>query len=149
MYVCTMCTSTALVADGVPAQPLIAIVLCTVVLSGIATSVAFVPVQPATLSTVTVSAAERVIDAAVAVTVIGAEPRLAPGAALTVTVVDSPAVIVCGSNVTVTPWGTTPVEKVTSSATPLITVVPTLTVADSPGSRATAAGESASVKSLP
>ena len=41
-----MCTSTVEVAEALPVQPEIVIVLFTVVLSGIATSVPLVPVQP-------------------------------------------------------------------------------------------------------
>src|SRR3954454_10649734 len=107
-----MCTSMVLAVDGVVAQSVRAIVLCTVVLSGMATSVPLVPVQPGALLTVTVSAADRVIDAAVAVMVTGAVLRPAPAATLTVIVVDSPAVMVAGSNDTATPAGVVPAAKV-------------------------------------
>jgi len=43
--VCTMWTSTVLVTDALPAQPLTVIADATVVLSGIVTSVGLVPVH--------------------------------------------------------------------------------------------------------
>src|SRR5690349_22499695 len=144
-----MCTSTALVAEAAVAQPLISTVLWTVVLSGIVTSVPLVATQPAELLTVTVSAADRVIEAAVAVMVTGALLRLAPSAALTVTVLDSPAVTVTGSNETVTPAGVVPAANVTGSASPLTSAVLTVRVVDVPGSTAVTAADRVRAKSLP
>src|SRR4051812_26262296 len=119
-----MCTSTVLAGEAAVAGQSVRVrLLVTVVLSGIATSVSVVAVQPGALFTPTVRAAALVTDGAVAVIVTGALERGVPSAAVMVAVVDSPAVTVAGVNVMVTPVGVAPAVKVTGSGSPLTAVV--------------------------
>src|SRR5690349_3892710 len=119
-----MCTSTVLVADpAVLEHPAIAMVLFTVLRSGMAVAVVLAPEQPVALATVTLSGALWVLDAAVPVIVNPVVALLAVLLAETVTVVDAPAVTVAGEKDTVTPAGVVLEAKVIVSAVPLTTAV--------------------------
>ena len=143
-----MWTSTVLVADALPAQPLIVIALVTVVLSEIVTSVGFVPEQPGAPFTVNVNVAVRVALLPVPVTVTEYVPAGVDAAVAIVNVDEPPDVTDDGLNDAVAPDGKPEADNTTVCAEPFVTAVATVDVNELPGDTDPDDGDNATEKSL-
>jgi hypothetical protein len=128
-----MWTSTVLVTDALPAQPLIVIVDATVVLSGIGTSVGLVPVHGGGTFTVNSNIAVCVALAPEPVTVIGYVPVGVVGVVAIMRVDEPPELIDDGLNVAVAPAGRPDAFRFTVCAEPSVTAVGTVEVTELPG----------------
>src|SRR5262245_50874050 len=148
MNVCTMWTSTVLVAEALPAQPLIGSALSTVDRSGMGTSVGLVPEQPGGPSTVSVKLAVCTLDGDVPMIVIVWTPIGVLADVEMVSADEPPASTEVGLNDAVAPVGRPLAEKVTVSAEPLVSAVLTVADTDPPGVVEPEVGETETEKSF-
>src|ERR1043165_8428928 len=127
-------TFTELVAEALRLQPLMTIVLVTVVLSGIATSLPLVPVQPGAPLTVRLNVVVRVELGPVPVMVTASVPDGVDAEAAIVSVDVPPAELIeAGLKLAVAPDGRPDAVSATVCAEPLVSVAVIVLVTELPG----------------